>query len=61
MTDLKLKQLWQAFGDTPINDYDEIDEQFLHFEVGTDKMYIWDWFDQKHSIGLYILMGHKKK
>ena len=38
-------QLWEEFGDIPINDDDEIEEEFLEFEVGTDRFEIWHWFE----------------
>ena len=45
--------LWQQFGDTPVNpDTDEIETEFLHFEVGTPKMEVWHWFDQQFPNGL---------
>ena len=34
-TDPDLEQLWDAFGDTAINDMDEIEDPFLDFPAGT--------------------------
>lgn len=45
-------KLWQEFSDVPINSRDEIEERFLHFEKGTDKIDIWSWFDQKLPKGI---------
>lgn len=53
----KLKELWLAFGNTPINDDDEIEEPFLDFEAGTDRFLIWQWFDLRYPGGVYKLIG----
>ena len=45
----KLKELWEQFGDVPINDNDEIDISFLDFEKGTDKLHIWHWFEEQNK------------
>ena len=31
---------------------DEIDEPFLHFEIGTDKFEIWHWFEDEFDISV---------
>ena len=36
-----------------------IEEDFLHFPVGTNRMEIWHWFDEQHSIGVAYLTGQK--
>lgn len=46
-------KLWRKFGDTPVNDDDNIDEDFkdfngeIIFEKGTDKFEIWHWFEEE--------------
>ena len=54
-TDYDLEQLWDAFGDIPINDLDEIEEPFLDFPAGTCRFDIWHWFDERYSKGVYFL------
>lgn len=54
-TDPDLEQLWDAFGDTPTNDLDEIEEPFLDFPAGTYRFDIWHWFDERYSKGVYFL------
>ncbi len=54
-TDPDLEQLWDAFGDTTINDLDEIEEPFLDFPAGTYRFDIWHWFDERYSKGVYFL------
>lgn len=36
-----------------------IEEDFLHFPAGTNRMDIWHWFDEQHSIGVAYLTGQK--
>ena len=44
-----LKELWGKLGDIPINDNEEIDEDFLHFKKGTDRYEIWRWFEEQNE------------
>lgn len=54
----KAKELWEQFGDIPINDNDEIEEPFLDFPVGTNRFEIWEWFEEKFNISIAVdLMG----
>lgn len=49
----ELKQLWEEFGDVPVNDDDEIQCKFLGFGAGTDRFEVWNWFDQQCPNGLF--------
>lgn len=40
-------KLWENFWNIPINDNDEILKDFHIWESWTDRMAIWDWFDDK--------------
>lgn len=42
-----LSQLWEEFGDIPVNNDDELETDFLHFPAGTSKLDIWHWFDER--------------
>ena len=44
---LTLKELWNRFSDVPVNNNDEIEEDFLSFPVGTSKFDVWHWFDER--------------
>lgn len=35
------------YGDIPVNNDDEIEEDFLNFPVGTSKIDVWHWFDER--------------
>jgi len=37
---------WQELGDVPINEDDELDDDFLIFDSGTDKVDVWNWFEE---------------
>ena len=54
-----IKKLWEKFGDTPINDNEEIDEDFYIWEKGTDRYEIWHWFDEHLIQGLWRFMEGK--
>ena len=46
MTDLEMaKQLWEEFGDVPIDDNDCITCGWRSFEKGTNRFEIWHWFE----------------
>lgn len=36
---------WYEFGDCPVNDNDEIEEDFYQFESGTERFVIWHFFE----------------
>lgn len=55
-SDDELKQYWSELGNIPFDEHECIEEEFYFFPVGTDKSEIWQWFDQKHSVGTYKLM-----
>lgn len=44
---LTLKELWNEFSEVPVNNNDEIEEDFLSFPVGTSKLDVWHWFDER--------------
>lgn len=45
-------KLWHEFSNVSVNDADEIEESFIHFEIGTYKFDIWTWFDKKLPKGI---------
>ena len=57
----ELKKLWDELGDIPVNNNDEIEEDFLSFPAGTDKFEIWHWFDEKCPNGLAKDLMFKSK
>lgn len=52
----ELEKLWEMLGDIPVNDNDEIEEEFLEFPAGTHKEEIWKWFDERYPDGVCRLM-----
>lgn len=57
----EIEHLWLELGDVPF-DEDKDGELILAddwhiFYKGTSREDIWHWFDDKHPIGLYALMG----
>ncbi len=44
--------LWNDFGNTPINNDDETEEDWLHFEAGCDRFAIWHWFEETFDISV---------
>lgn len=60
--DIRLEELWKKFGDIPMDPETEcIEEDFLHFPAGTERMEIWHWFDEHHSVGVAYLAGQEGK
>ena len=45
-------ELWKVLGDIPINDEEEIEEDFLHFEAGTFREDIWHWFEETFDMSI---------
>lgn len=51
------KKLWNILGDIPINEDDELEEDFdtntgLIFESGTDKFEVWNWFEEHFNLSV---------
>ena len=44
--------LWNAFSDTPINDEDEIEESFLHFDELESRFTVLQWFETTFDISV---------
>jgi hypothetical protein len=42
--------LWDALGDTPIDDNECIELEYLHFSAGTDREEIWHWFEETFGL-----------
>lgn len=42
-----LKELWERFSEVPVDNNDEIEEDFICFSVGTSKFDVWHWFDER--------------
>ncbi len=58
-TDAELEELWDEFGDVPMNPETEcIEDPFMEWDAGTHREEIWHWFDEKYSKGVvYLLYG----
>lgn len=47
------RDLWADFSDVPINNDDEIEENFLDFPKGTDRFEILRWFEDTFSVSVH--------
>ena len=56
--DEELENLWDEFADLPMNPETEELEMPLYniFPVGTCREDCWEWFDERHSKGVYYLL-----
>ena len=48
----KAKALWEELGNIPINNNSEIEERFLHFDIGTFNEDIWHWFEDEFDLSI---------
>lgn len=55
LTDSQLEILWNRFSDIPINQKDELEEDFLIWKIGENRFSVWQWFDKYHSKGVDFL------
>ena len=51
------KELWESLGDVCTNEDDEIESQWLGFEIGTHRQEIWNWFEKTFDVAVAHLMG----
>jgi hypothetical protein len=46
------KLLWERLENTLVNEYDEIEEDYLFFNIGDDTDMIWHWFEDFFDISI---------
>lgn len=56
------KIVWDLLGDIPVNEDDELDEDFVIddntiFSKGTEKLEVWIWIEERYNISIAKLMG----
>ena len=56
MTKKEIEELWEKFGDIPIDEKECIDVDFHIWKKGTNRYDIWHWFDEEFSEGIGVLM-----
>ena len=54
--DSMLEDLWRTFIDVTIDEEECIEQNWFIFEKGTNREYIWHWFDERYSNGIAYLM-----
>jgi len=47
-------KVWEALGNIPINDNDEIEKDFKHFKKGTDRFDVWVWIEDTFDVSIAI-------
>lgn len=52
--------VWQKLADIPVNESDEIELPFEHFEVGTHREDIWHWLESTYDVSVHELMTASK-
>ena len=55
MAENNIKQafkVWGNLGNIPINNDDQIEQNFKHFEKGTDRFEIWFWIEETFDISI---------
>ena len=57
MIDEEVRELWNRLGDIPMNPETEcIEEEFMHFPVGTHREEIWIWVEETFNVSVADLM-----
>ncbi len=46
------EEMWKDFGDVPINENEEIEQEWFIFGKGTSRQEIWHWFESKYNISV---------
>ena len=54
--DTELENLWNSLVDVPMNENEQLEDDWFIFPKGTDKEEIWHWFDEQYSKGVYYLL-----
>ncbi len=48
--EITFDEAWELLTDIPVNNEDEIEEPFLHFDIGDDKFEIWGWLEEHYDV-----------
>lgn len=54
---MTITELWEDFGNTPINDDEQLDQDWLQFKAGTDRFVVCYWFENTFEVSVASLMG----
>lgn len=52
------EDLWEELGDIPIDDEDNIEQDFYSFPAGTSRFEIWSWFEEAFGLSVAINLMH---
>lgn len=53
----EVKELWEEFGNVPMNpETEEVEEQWRQFPAGTHREEIWQWFEDSYDISVADLI-----
>jgi hypothetical protein len=58
MEKITVEQVWEKLGDTPVDENDNLDEDFvieemdITFKKGTDKFEVWHWIEESFDISI---------
>ena len=55
------KRLWASLADVPVNEDEEILEDWNEFSRGTPREDVWHWFEERFEISVASLMGLTRK
>lgn len=53
-------RLWNDLGNIPVDDDDGIETAWEDFPAGTNKIEIWEWFEEKFNISVAVDLMHMK-
>lgn len=52
--------LWRQLGNIPVDDNGVLEENWLHFEAGTDREEVWQWFEAELNVAVHSLMFRER-
>ena len=58
---MKLEDVWEKLTDTPTDEHDRIDCNFLHFPKLTHREEIWKWIEETYNVSVNTLMYGEEK
>ena len=54
--DTELENLWNSLVDVPMNENEQLEDDWFIFPKETDKEEIWHWFGEQYSKGVSYLL-----
>ena len=51
---IEAREVWDKLSNIPVDNDGNIELEFMDFDIGTDREYIWHWIEDKYKVSVAI-------